>query len=145
MSQENVELIRGRLSRTGWLPAFLSFMWDIFDDARVEVHELLDAGDQVLAAVTNHGRGKQSGIEASWSTWTVWSLRNGRRCGDRSSSVGLRLSNPRAVGLAMGTDEPWLALGVVQRLGLHGFALRVRRLPRPPLAQFSLAPPPGLA
>jgi hypothetical protein len=57
---------------------FISWLWDEFDDARVEVHELIEADDQVLASVTNRGRGKQSGAEASWSVWQLWTLRDGK-------------------------------------------------------------------
>ena len=57
---------------------FLSFFWESFDDARVEVHELMDAGDQVLDTVTNHGRGKLSGVDVNWTTWNVWTIRGGK-------------------------------------------------------------------
>src|SRR5215204_674539 len=57
---------------------FVNFFWEVFDNPRVEVRDLVDAGDQVLATVTNHGRGKESGVEASWTTWTVWTLREGK-------------------------------------------------------------------
>jgi ketosteroid isomerase-like protein len=40
----------------------------------MEVHELVDAGDQVMAAVTLRGRGKQSGVETSWDVWHVWTV-----------------------------------------------------------------------
>jgi uncharacterized protein len=57
---------------------FLRFYWETFDDPRVEVHELVDAGDKVVACVTNHGRGKQSGVAVGWKQWTVWTLREGK-------------------------------------------------------------------
>jgi len=57
---------------------FVSFFWETFDDAQVEVHELIDAGDQLLATVTNHGRGKQSGADVHWTTWNVWTIRDGK-------------------------------------------------------------------
>jgi len=57
---------------------FVSFFWETFDDAQVEVHELIDAGDQVLATVTNTGRGKQSGADVHWTTWVVWTIRAGK-------------------------------------------------------------------
>jgi ketosteroid isomerase-like protein len=34
--------------------------WSEFDDLHVELHELIDAGDQVFAAATARGRGKRS-------------------------------------------------------------------------------------
>ena len=49
-----------------------------FEDARIEVHELIDAEDRVLASVTLRGRGKQSGAEASWDIWQLWTVKDGR-------------------------------------------------------------------
>jgi ketosteroid isomerase-like protein len=51
--------------------------WGEFDDPHVEVHELIDAGDQVFTSFTFRGRGKQSGAETSWDTWSVWTVRDG--------------------------------------------------------------------
>jgi ketosteroid isomerase-like protein len=48
-----------------------------FDDVRVEVHDLIGAGDQVLVLRTSRGRGKQSGVEASWTTWQLWTVLDG--------------------------------------------------------------------
>jgi ketosteroid isomerase-like protein len=55
----------------------LETFWDEFDDARIEVHELIEAGDQVLVTLTMRGRGKQSGAEASWTFWQLWTVRDG--------------------------------------------------------------------
>ena len=49
-----------------------------FDDARVELHELIDAGDQVFTSFTLRGRGKHSGVETSWDPLSVWTVRDGR-------------------------------------------------------------------
>jgi ketosteroid isomerase-like protein len=49
-----------------------------FDAAHIEVHDLIDAGDQVFGSLTLQGRGKQSGAEASWDVWLVWTVRDGR-------------------------------------------------------------------
>lgn len=57
---------------------FIEWLVDQFDDARVELTEALDAGDQVVVGVTNRGRGKRSGAEASWEIWQVWTVRDGR-------------------------------------------------------------------
>ena len=57
-----------------WSGAF----WGEFDDAHIEVHEFVDAGDQVLATLTVRGRGKQSGAESSWTLWELWTVRDGR-------------------------------------------------------------------
>jgi ketosteroid isomerase-like protein len=52
--------------------------WSEFDDTHVELHELIDAGDQVFLSATFHGRGKRSGAETSWHAWNVWTVRDGR-------------------------------------------------------------------
>jgi ketosteroid isomerase-like protein len=57
--------------------AFLGLFWDEFQDARVELHGLIDAGDQVLAELSLRGRGKKSGAEARWDIWQLWTLRDG--------------------------------------------------------------------
>jgi ketosteroid isomerase-like protein len=54
--------------------AFLERWWGEFEDPKVDVHELIDAGDRVLASVTFRGRGKLSGVEASWSLWQLWTV-----------------------------------------------------------------------
>lgn len=56
---------------------FFHWLLDDFDDVRVEVHDLIDAGDHVLAGITNRGRGKRSGAIASWHVWQLWTLRDG--------------------------------------------------------------------
>jgi ketosteroid isomerase-like protein len=61
----------------GWKELLSSF-WDEFQDARVEIRELTEAGDQVVASVTMLGRGKQSGVEARWPMWQRWTLRDGK-------------------------------------------------------------------
>jgi ketosteroid isomerase-like protein len=60
------------------LREFLRWMWDEFDSPRIEVHDLTDAGDQVLVSVTLRGRGKQSGVEASWDVWHLWTMQDGK-------------------------------------------------------------------
>jgi ketosteroid isomerase-like protein len=53
--------------------------WGEFDDAQVELHELIDAGDAVVGSATFHGRGKHSGADTSWGPlWGVWTVRDGR-------------------------------------------------------------------
>lgn len=60
------------------LTDFVGWMRDEFEEPRIEVHELTDAGDGVLAEVTLRGRGKQSGVETSWNIWHLWSTREGK-------------------------------------------------------------------
>jgi uncharacterized protein len=77
---------------------FLDWWWGEFDDPDIEVHELIDAGDQVLACLTFRGRGKQSGVQASWNIWQLWTVRDGKVvCGqgftnkkDALDAAGLR-------------------------------------------------------
>jgi ketosteroid isomerase-like protein len=53
-------------------------MREEFYDARIEIHELIEVGDQVLAEVTLKGRGKQSGVETSWDVWHLWTMQDGK-------------------------------------------------------------------
>ena len=52
--------------------------WAEFDDPRIELHELIDAGDQVFTSFTLSGRGKRSGVETTWDPLSVWTVRDGR-------------------------------------------------------------------
>jgi ketosteroid isomerase-like protein len=53
--------------------------WDEFDDSHIELHEVIDAGDQVFISATFRRRGKHSGAETSWGPlWAVWVVRDGR-------------------------------------------------------------------
>jgi uncharacterized protein len=54
-----------------------------FENPRAVVHELIDAGDRVVAAVTMRGRGKRSGIQAGWDVWQVWTIRGGKAVSGR--------------------------------------------------------------
>lgn len=71
---------------------FAGWLWDQFDDVRVELNELMDADDKVVAAVTLRGRGRQSGVETSWHLWHVWTFRqakvvHGRAFTDRAEAL----------------------------------------------------------
>ena len=57
---------------------FMDWLRGEFDDAHVEVDELIDAGDMVVVGSTIRGRGKHSGAEASWVVWQVWTVQNGK-------------------------------------------------------------------
>jgi ketosteroid isomerase-like protein len=61
----------------GWTE-FLGWFRSEFENPRVEIRELIEAGDQVLASVTLRGRGKQSDVEASWDVWNLWTVRDGK-------------------------------------------------------------------
>lgn len=49
-----------------------------FESPRMQVHELIEARNHVLASVTLRGRGKRSGAEASWKVWHLWTVRDGK-------------------------------------------------------------------
>ena len=49
-----------------------------FDALHAEVHDLIDAGDQVFSSFTLRGRGKQSGVETTFDGWLVWTVTDGR-------------------------------------------------------------------
>jgi ketosteroid isomerase-like protein len=61
----------------GWIE-FMGWLRNEFESARVEILELIETEHQVLAAVTAHGRGRQSGVEASWDGWHLWTVRDGK-------------------------------------------------------------------
>ena len=53
------------------------FAWvpEEFENAQATPTDVIDIGDdKVLVATTFSGRGKQSGAEASWTLWIVWTL-----------------------------------------------------------------------
>jgi hypothetical protein len=57
---------------------FLKSFWGEFDEPGLEVHELIEAEDQVLVGLTFQGRGKQSGVETTWDLWHLWTVRAGK-------------------------------------------------------------------
>jgi ketosteroid isomerase-like protein len=57
---------------------FIGWLRDEFEDARLDVNDVIDAGDRVLASLTLRGRGRQSGAATSWDVWQVWTIRDGR-------------------------------------------------------------------
>ena len=80
------------------LRQFAETFWNEFDDPRIEIHELLDAGDQVFASTTMRGHGKQSGAGTSWSVCQVWTVRDGTAV--RGQGFPRRQQALEAVGLA---------------------------------------------
>jgi ketosteroid isomerase-like protein len=59
----------------GVIQAFANWM-GTWEDYRVEVEELTDLGDHVLARTRHHGRGKGSGVEVEQRIFQLWSLQN---------------------------------------------------------------------
>jgi ketosteroid isomerase-like protein len=77
---------------------FLAEFFGEFDDVRIEPHEFIEAGDQVLVALTFYARGKQSGAEAAWNVFTAWTLSDGMIT--RGQTFADRADALKAVGLA---------------------------------------------
>jgi ketosteroid isomerase-like protein len=84
----------GRDQVRSWLERFLE-AWEVLD---IEVTDLTEKGDQVIALVRFHARGKGSGVEVEGGVDAhIWTVRDGRAV---------------AVRLYQGTHE---ALAAVQR------------------------------
>jgi ketosteroid isomerase-like protein len=49
-----------------------------FDDFGYEVEEVIDAGDSVIVALHQWGRGKGSGVMVEDRLWVVWTVRRGK-------------------------------------------------------------------
>jgi ketosteroid isomerase-like protein len=49
-----------------------------FEDWKMEVQEIVDAGDRVLLVDRQTGRGKGSGVEVDERTYSVFTLRDGQ-------------------------------------------------------------------
>jgi uncharacterized protein len=63
--------------REGVIQAFAQWL-GAWDDYRVEVGELIDFGDDVLARTRHHGRGKGSGAAVEMRIFQLLTVRNGR-------------------------------------------------------------------
>jgi uncharacterized protein len=82
----------------GWRE-FAGWMWSEFDEPRIDVHNLIEAGDEVLVAeVTLRGRGKQSGVETGWHVWHVWTWLDGKIV--RGQAFSTRQAALEAAGLS---------------------------------------------
>jgi ketosteroid isomerase-like protein len=49
-----------------------------FEDLRVTVEEIIDAGDQVVVVAHHQGRGRASGVEVDTRFYEVYTLREGK-------------------------------------------------------------------
>ncbi len=54
-----------------------------FENVRIEVDEVTEAGDEVLVVVRGHGRGRGSGVEVNNHFCQVWAVREGGAAGMR--------------------------------------------------------------
>ena len=57
---------------------FIGWLRSEFDDAQAEIDELIDVGDMVVIGSTLRGRGRQSGAEAKFTFWQVWTIQDGK-------------------------------------------------------------------
>ena len=57
---------------------FLGWVAEEFSDPHAEATEIRDAGDQLLLELTLSGRGRLSGVQASWTLWHVWTMKDGK-------------------------------------------------------------------
>ena len=64
-----------------------------WEDYHQERGELIDAGDEVIVPVVEHGRGKGSGVEMQRTTYGIWTLRDGK-------AIRIRFQSSRAEALA---------------------------------------------
>jgi ketosteroid isomerase-like protein len=53
-------------------------MLEAFEDVRIEVREIIDAGDQVVVLATYTARGRSSGAERQNEDGYVWTVRDGK-------------------------------------------------------------------
>ena len=51
---------------------------ETFHDARVDIDEMLDVGNQVVVLATLRGRGRGSGVDVERRQGYVWTLRDGK-------------------------------------------------------------------
>jgi ketosteroid isomerase-like protein len=58
--------------------AFVEQVDEMWEDFQIEPEELIDSGDQVVAAVRISGRGRGSGVEAEMQLVAVWTLCEGK-------------------------------------------------------------------
>ena len=77
---------------------FTEWLLDQFDDAHVEIRDLIEAGDQVVIRAAIRGRGKHSGAETSWENWHVWTVRDGKAV--RGEAFTSRKDALQAAGLS---------------------------------------------
>jgi ketosteroid isomerase-like protein len=57
---------------------FMGWLRSEFADVHAEVDDLIDAGETVFVESTLRGRGRQSGAQAKFTFWQVWTVQNGK-------------------------------------------------------------------
>ena len=61
------------------MQGFLEDWTGAWDDWKLELDALHDAGDRVVALVRQHGRSKTAGLPVEMSFAQVWTLRGGKQ------------------------------------------------------------------
>jgi len=56
---------------------FVAWLEEEFSDSHAQIDALIDAEDSVVVGATLRGRGRQSGIPATFTFWQVWRFENG--------------------------------------------------------------------
>jgi ketosteroid isomerase-like protein len=69
--------MRGTYSGLDGLREVLRF-WGAFADFHSDIEECAESGDEVVATLHHHGRGKSSGIEVDMRNWQVFTVRDGK-------------------------------------------------------------------
>jgi ketosteroid isomerase-like protein len=70
----NPDVYRGREGAERWLRA----TGEVWEELCLTPVELIDAGDNVVAAVTVQGKGKGSGVEVNMPLFAVWTFRDAK-------------------------------------------------------------------
>jgi ketosteroid isomerase-like protein len=70
----NPDVYHGRAG----LERYVSAVDEVWDGFRVVPTALIDAGDNVLTAVTVRGKGKGSGVDVKMQLFNIWTLRDSK-------------------------------------------------------------------
>ena len=65
-----------------------------FDELKVTLEEIIDAGDQVVVVAHHQGRGRKSGVEVDTRFYEVYTLREGKVSRVMSTTNGPKPSKP---------------------------------------------------
>jgi ketosteroid isomerase-like protein len=98
-----VEVLEGRFLDGTYvghaeLVELLVAFWDAFTDHRIDLEELVPAGDEVVVSVHYYGHGSSSGVAVDLRAWHVWQWRDGKAV--RWRVIPTREEALEAVGLS---------------------------------------------
>jgi ketosteroid isomerase-like protein len=77
-----------------------------FSEWAYELEELIDAGDQIVAFVLEHGRGRASGVDVAMRRANVWTFRDGLIVRFRSFSSREAALSAAGLGSDAALEEP---------------------------------------